>query len=390
MYNFKEEIQNFKPIDLMSLKQKLGQIPEDMQSAIEMYNKAIEDVEGHNEDMAIIALKKAVAIYPAFYEAMNLMGVCYEILEDAENARKMFNKVIQMDDSSIKAAEYLDKLDGRDDSKAKTYRNNKNRSERPQIVSWIGNGLSPEKAAPYYLKYILGFAAGLIVMAVLWLASPANKPLFKFEQKIDGSEQLNGLITENETLNQRLTEAMTGLATAEQTQTGLRDEMDQYKEWSKTLRGLEALAAEGKYRDVIVEVGKLDGLSIPTDIQNEITALNDSCKPKAISQIYDSAKKIYDGNSKNKSKDVYKQAATEFSLAISIMEQVQEKPDNMLQIYYFGGKAIALSEYPSKDEANTEAIRCLNSIIALDSSSQYAYYAQFRLDEINSGRPVKP
>ena len=390
MFNINEEIRNFKPVDLISLKQKLGQIPEDMQSAIEMYNKALEDVAGHNEDMAIIALKKAVAMYPAFYEAMNLMGLCFDILGDDESARKMFNKVIQMEDSSIKAAEYLDRLNGKDENKVRTSRNNKKKNEKPQFISWINNGLAPEKAAPYYLKYILGFVAGLIAMAVLWLAIPANKPLLTIDQIVDGSDDIAKLQTENNDLTQRLTDAMTGLETAKQTETGLRDEMNQYKEWSGTLRNLEALAAEGKYRDVIVEVGKLDGLAIPPDIQNEIMTLNETCKPQAISQIFDSAKKTYDGNSTNKSKDVYKQAATEFSLAISIMEQVQNKPDNMLQIYYYGGKAIALSEYPSKDEANVEATRCFNSIISLDSASQYTYYAQLRLDEISSGRPVKP
>ena len=87
MFDVNAELKQFKPIDLSSIRQKLGQIPEDMQNAIELYNKALEDVAGKNDDMAIIALKKAISIYPAFYEAMNLMGVFYKSLGDEESAR---------------------------------------------------------------------------------------------------------------------------------------------------------------------------------------------------------------------------------------------------------------------------------------------------------------
>ncbi|MCX7772860.1 MAG: hypothetical protein N2376_07085, partial [Clostridia bacterium] len=71
MLSISEELTNFKPINIENVEQKIGKIPEDMRNAIDMYNKALEDIANKNEDMAIIALKKAVALYPAFYEAMN-------------------------------------------------------------------------------------------------------------------------------------------------------------------------------------------------------------------------------------------------------------------------------------------------------------------------------
>ena len=46
MFDVNAELKQFKPIDLSSIRQKLGQIPEDMQNAIELYNKALEDVAG--------------------------------------------------------------------------------------------------------------------------------------------------------------------------------------------------------------------------------------------------------------------------------------------------------------------------------------------------------
>ena len=170
MFDVNAELKQFKPIDLSSIRQKLGQIPEDMQNAIELYNKALEDVAGKNDDMAIIALKKAISIYPAFYEAMNLMGVFYKSLGDEESARYMFNKVIEMDDSSIRAQQYLDMLDGKDDGRAA---GGKKREKNP-VVSCQD---CPLKTTPFYLKYILGFVIGVIAMGVLWVLMPADKPL---------------------------------------------------------------------------------------------------------------------------------------------------------------------------------------------------------------------
>ena len=111
MLNISEELSNFKTINVESLERKIGTIPDDMKNAIDLYNQALEDICGKNEDIAVIALKKAISIYPEFYEAMNLMGVCYDSMGDEENARTMFNRVIQMDDSSIRAARYLEQMD---------------------------------------------------------------------------------------------------------------------------------------------------------------------------------------------------------------------------------------------------------------------------------------
>jgi len=390
MFDIKEEMKNFKPIDMASLQQKLGQIPEDMRNAIELYNKALEDVAAQNEDMAIIALKKAIAIYPAFYEAMILMGVCYDSLGDEESARMMFNRVIEMDDNSIRALHYLDRLDGKEDGKISGNVRPKKR-ESNQLVSWISRGLSPEKTAPYYLKYVLGFVVGIIAMGVLWLLVPADKPLIHISPRVDGEQQIKVLKEDNERLNQIVNELTSSLETANQKENQLRDELVQYQEWSKTLRQLDKLASAGKYRDVILEIEKLDGLSIPSEIENEITLLYDECKTKAIGQIFETGRNLYNSNASQKSKDVYRQAADEFKLAIKIMEELDEnsKPKNMLQIYYYGGKAIALSEYPSKDEAREEALECFRTIVEIAPNSEYGKYARARINEIEAGKTIK-
>jgi tetratricopeptide (TPR) repeat protein len=389
MFNINEEMQNFEPIDLPTLSQKIGQIPEDTKNAIELYNKALDDIKGHNEDMAIIALKKAIAIYPAFYEAMNMMGLCYDSLGDEESARAMFEKVIEMENNSLRAADFLDRMNGNEDGRTRLARV-PGKKEGARVFSWIGSGLAPEKSTPYFLKYILGIIIGVIAMGALWFALPTGKPLFTIERVIDNSQELARLQADNTKLNQDLENALADLRTASQKETQLLGEIEKYKHWNQEYRRIQTLAAEGKYRDVVTEIAKFKGLEgIPEDINADIAALDESCKPKAVGQIYESAKKIYDGNSKNKSKDEYIKAASEFALAIEIMEQLETKPQNAQQIYYFGGKAKALSESPSKEEAIAEAIVYFNAAVDIDPNSDYGRYSKARINELNSGKGIK-
>ena len=137
MLDINEELSKFEFIDVESVEEKIGRIPDDMKNAIDLYNKALDDLRSNNEDIAIIALKKAIAIYPAFYEAMNLMGICFLKLGDEDNARHMFNKVIKMDDNSIRASKYLDQMDG----KVPSEEVNANKSKRMRKVATTAEGL---------------------------------------------------------------------------------------------------------------------------------------------------------------------------------------------------------------------------------------------------------
>ncbi len=406
MLNISEELSQFKAIDIESVEQKVGNIPEDMKNAIDLYNKALLEIANKNEDIAIIALKKAIAIYPAFYEAMNLMGVCYSSLDDEENARRLFSKVIQMDDSSIRASHYLDLLDGKattedDKSKSNKLRNKSKVKGKGKtktgssFLAWVGNGLSPEQNHHYYLKYVLGFVLGALVVCFIWLMVPMNETLKidfgqLFAKPTNDSAQVSALTKENQELNTRLEDALAALNTAKETEKNLQDQMKQYVKWSGTLRELQNLADDGKYKDVVIEIEKnLAGLDLPADIEAEIIELNKTCKPKAIRQFYDSAKTTYNSNSKAQALDVYQRSANDYQMGIRIIEELQEKPAYIAEMYYYGGKATALSQSPSADEANREAIRYFKAVISESPGSKLASYAQARINEIEGGKAIK-
>jgi len=396
MLDIKEELSRFEFIDVVNVEEKIGKIPDDIKNAIDLYNKALEDLRNGNEDIAIIALKKAIALYPAFYEAMNLMGICYLKLDDEEKARSMFNKVIQMDDNSIRASRYLDQLDGKISTDEVSAGKSKRAGRAGSVAEWVKIGISPEKSnPPYYLKYILGALVGILAMCLVWIAVPESSPIRidlgnLFKRNADSSPQLKQLEAENLELTTRLNEANEALRQANETEKALNKKYQDYVSWSGILRDLQAMYYEGKYKDVVVKIERdYAGVEKPDDIAAAIGELNDKCKPRAVTQFYESAKSIYNSNEKNRSADVYREAADEFRMAIKIIEEMENKPSIAADTYYWGGKAVALSQYPSKEAAEEEALKYFNAVIEIAPRSSLASSARSRIRDIEEGRTIK-
>ena len=77
MINLRDELKNFAPVDLESILKINPDISEDYKTSVDLYNSALENLRFNSEDIAIIELKKAVALNPEFNEAVMLLGVCF-------------------------------------------------------------------------------------------------------------------------------------------------------------------------------------------------------------------------------------------------------------------------------------------------------------------------
>ena len=84
-----------------------NKIPEDIKNSILLYNNALENLKMDSEDIAMIELKKAISLNPDFYEAINLLGVCYYYLKDYDKAEEIFEKVARAESNGVRAFNYL-------------------------------------------------------------------------------------------------------------------------------------------------------------------------------------------------------------------------------------------------------------------------------------------
>jgi len=101
-----QEIKSFAPIDIDRFSQE-NQVSEKIIDSVKAYNKAIEYLKTGSEDIAMIELKRVIAVNPDFYEAVNLLGLCYAYTNQLDKAQELFGKVVQGENTVLKAADYL-------------------------------------------------------------------------------------------------------------------------------------------------------------------------------------------------------------------------------------------------------------------------------------------
>jgi len=106
LINLKKELKSFLPINLDNILKMGNEISEDIKNSILLYNNALENLKMDSEDIAMIELRKAISLNPEFYEAINLLGICYYYLKDYDKAEEMFAKVAKAEKNGVRAFNY--------------------------------------------------------------------------------------------------------------------------------------------------------------------------------------------------------------------------------------------------------------------------------------------
>lgn len=131
-----QEIKSFGPIDLDEFAQN-NEKTDKVINSVALYNKAIEYLKSGNEDIAMIELKKVVSTNPNFYEAVNLLGLCYAYTKQLDKAEELFTSIVERENNAIKAADYLNFISISEDDSAKKsgkVKNTRNESNSNKVV----------------------------------------------------------------------------------------------------------------------------------------------------------------------------------------------------------------------------------------------------------------
>ena len=186
--DLKMELQNFKAINLDDISRGAEQVPDNIRNSVFLYNKAIESLKSGSEDIAVIELKKATSMNPRFYEAINLLGICYSYLGDNDKAAELFDKVMKAESNSILAMNFIQRLGLSDSVQSQKGRPVKKPVEKP--VEQPGEPLkrirTTKEATPPFkikrqtllsvVKIAAGFAAGILLALVIFEALPEKTP----------------------------------------------------------------------------------------------------------------------------------------------------------------------------------------------------------------------
>ena len=107
MIDLKHEARNFAPMNLPESADE--SFDEDVRWAYSLYNKTLQYIRKGYDDLARQNLKKAIGLYPDFYPARMLLGVCLFANGDRVGAMRMFNAIRDMQYKRL-ALSYYDYL----------------------------------------------------------------------------------------------------------------------------------------------------------------------------------------------------------------------------------------------------------------------------------------
>ncbi len=174
------ELQNFKAINLEDIAHGAEQVPDNIRNSIFLYNKAIESLKSGSEDIAVIELKKATSMNPQFYEAMNLLGICYSYLGENEKASEMFDRVMRAESNSVLAVNFIQRMGLSDSVQPQKGKSVKKPAEQPGEP--LKRVRTPKEAEPMFrirrntwgsaIKIGAGMIVGILLSAVIFFSLP--------------------------------------------------------------------------------------------------------------------------------------------------------------------------------------------------------------------------
>lgn len=367
-----QEIRSFVPIDIDKLSQ--DNLSEKVVESVKTYNKAIENLRTGSEDIAMIELKKVVSTNPDFYEAVNLLGLCYAYTNQLDKAEELFGRVVQNENDVIKAADYL-KYIGRGETTLKGGAPKPKSSKAAQKTKQISpagktgssgreipaetlllNKLFMQMKKPSVSVMLNIISVVFLVAGILFFAFASKEPDVQNTHSEPASNtqqnqtQDDQLKNENKALMDQLAEANKKLA-----QFQLTSDLSQ----------VSVLYGQKKY---VEAADKL--LTIPADnLNSEGKKLYDSLKEnvfvKAASQL------TYEGNSLYNGK--------KYNEAIQKLEKVFTMGDH----WTFGDRALYIlgKSYVEVNDLQKGAA-AYQKLIDQYPSSAYVKYAQSRLKAI--------
>jgi Uncharacterized protein conserved in bacteria len=366
MIDLRQELQDYSIINLKDISQNESEIPDNIRNSIFLYNKAIESIGTGSEDIAIIELKKAISMNPHFYEAMNLLGLCYSFTKDNAKAAETFDKVIKAEQNSVRALRYMSLLNSSDDTgsgrnkvKTRPVINTKKEAALKESVLKRKDVLKKQNQPKSFnsLKYIAFFVAGILVFFII------NSIISKPEEKKDDSGLQN--ITQTDKSNDEYKAKYEDLSSKYQLlqndKNATNKEIDYYKSVIK-LYEIESLANNKNYGNAADMLLLMKTVEFNGDDKTKFDNLYGTIMPKAAWAVYDDGYKLY--NSRK-----YEECLKKFEK----VEVYDPKFNRLDAVLYYMGKS-----YQHLNDSRN-AIAVYQKLIDTFPKSSYAYNAKSKI-----------
>ena len=352
---------------------KLQETPQEleiMNQTIKKYNQSLAYCRQAAEDLALIQLKKVVAIAPNFLKAHHLLAFLYINAEQYSKARQVLRKAHKLDTTSEFTLRYMNEL-----VKHQKSQMSKLKEDTEQTVTYtLGNETIIQPAASGYKEQVTGVTIANIVIGVILGAAIIGLLVFpafreqgakmQNEEILAYSEQISALKSELDGVNQEIEGYR---AQSEQTLIEKERAQNMQENYEKILLVLEWYNGNTHSNMNMAE-------ELLTISRDELEAQGQAIYDRLSADIFPDVSSAYMTNGDSSySVGNYAAAITAYEKVIAIQENYEDG-----RILLMLGNAYFKSE--DVDNANKSYKR----VIELYPDSEYAEKAQSGID----GEPV--
>lgn len=316
---------------------------ETLNQAAKKYNFSLKKVNEDGDDVALIQLKKVVAMNPKFVRAYLLLALIYMKNNEEEKAIKQLNKVLKIDRNNTFALRYVDEINktgiAKEGATDEVYYKGKRKGALSgnDVILPRNSYKEPSSGVLTVIYILLGVAIGvalvwfLIVPAKLQSEQEENNDIIK-----QYSEQLAGYsvdITELEKKNAELAEKLSAAVTELEGYEGEDGELNMYA----NLIDATIAYVNNDFEGAAVLLAAIDVSQLPTDnAKNLYTIMSDNSSG--------GAKAFYMAGVNAYTQENYVDAITYFLRAYEIDTASVETP------YYLAMSYIAINDFASAEQ----------------------------------------
>ena len=355
---------------------KVQEVPgelEEINQAVKKFNLSLDYAAQNGEDMAIIQLKKAIAVHPTYVKAYQLLALLYLKTEQYTAARQVLRTAHKLDTTDDFTLRYMHELN--QIRKNRTVKVRENEKKDQQTVTYnIGNETIIQPVSTNFKEHtglhtVINMLIGLVVgVAVMWfLVMPAvnssrqkelNKQTVEFSDQIATQDaQISALKKELEEYRSTSEESENAKATGESTQESYEIVMNIYKHYSDSDMSNAAMVEE------LIKVNPDSLGTIGLERYNEMT---EKLYPKQCEKIYSEAKDNFD--------------AENYKDAISKLTQVLQMDEG----YGDGAAKLLLAQSYEKSGDKDQANALYQKLVEDYKDTDIATSAQAALDAQNA------
>lgn len=366
MIDLKQELQDYQLINLKDIAESEGNISDNIRNSVTLYNKAIESLRTGSEDIAIIELKKAVSMNPRFYEAMNLLGICYSYIKDNAKAAEVFERVVKAESNSVRAMKYLSMLNSGDEPFSTRLKPRKKpaadtgtaeipkrgRADIDKKEAWLQN----------WTKVLAGFLAGAVVIAAIFLLSmqtpgPQDTP----DNTVDPDAEIVEELAQYKANYDKLDADYKLLQQDKET---ANKAADYYKSVIK-LYEIESQASKKQYESAADMLLLMKTVEFKDEDKQKFDGLYKSVMPSAAKTVYDEGYNLY--NKKKYEDSIHKLEK------VQLYDPAFERMDAVL--YYMGRCSQQLLD-------SRGAVAYFQKLVDAYPKSSYAKNAKVRIQDL--------